>query len=443
MKFALYIIALLSVTQIYAQGFSDSALMDQGIQQPRNEVVVYNNKPNLKSNKLLESKYMSLMEDWSHPSGNQLAFESKFTFPFSWIGRQTYLRVRGASSSYKLMVNGVEVAEVQNGASPAEFNITQATIEGRNIVTITLDEEPKAATIEGWRGPSTKSIGEVYVVSQPTQMVRDVSTETTMLGSNLQAKVILTVKSHAINPRTSTIHYTLYDATGDIVTFGSRDITQSMRGEESFSFTTTIPKSQGWSAENPYRFTLNISTQHDGRHLEYQSYSLGFKSIDVDAQSGAMSINGSPVELVAKGVDAGFDPSQIAELKSSGFNAIRIGAGPQSRELYESCDREGLYIISPMPINSSTASGEITVGGNPTNDPRWWGAYMQRVDVGYHSVKLHPSVIAFSLADSSLNGYNLYEGYLRLKQMGDSRPVVYFESGGEWNNDNLKIDLKL
>ncbi len=54
-------------------------------------------------------------------------------------------------------------------------------------------------------------------------------------------------------------------------------------------------------------------------------------------------------------------------------------------------------------------------GRNPTNDPAWQAAYIARIEESYHTTKLHPCVVAFSLAEDSANGINLYEGYLHLK----------------------------
>ncbi|MFR9603675.1 MAG: glycoside hydrolase family 2 TIM barrel-domain containing protein [Rikenellaceae bacterium] len=444
MRLTLYIVALMGVVQVYAQSFCDSTLMNQNTQSPRSEIIAYEKWHDFAKDDLLASKYVYKLYDWLHPTEDQQIFESKFTCPFSWVGRQLYVRVEGVSSSYTLSVNGQEIGRVQNGASPAEFNITRGSVEGRNVVTLTLDPHSGAEAIEGWNKRSTEPmVGEVYVMSQPTQMIRDIWVESSLSGGKIHSKVNVAIKSHVLNPRTSTIHYSLYSADGTLVTFGHRDVTLEMRGEEVISFATSIDKSEGWSAESPNRYLLRVKTQYEGRYLEYHSYNIGFNVVDYSAESGQLKVNGSAVDLVAKSVVSDLDPSQVAILKDNGFNAIRIAAGAHSRELYEACDREGMYIISPMPINSSRSSKEITKGGNPSNDPKWWGAYMQRIDVGYHSAKLHPSVIAFSLADDSQNGYNLYEGYLRLKGLAEPRPVVYFESDEEWNSDKLELKGEL
>ena len=70
-------------------------------------------------------------------------------------------------------------------------------------------------------------------------------------------------------------------------------------------------------------------------------------------------------------------------------------------------------------------------GGNPSNDPALQAAYIARIEESYHTTKLHPCVVAFSLAEDSANGVNLYEGYLHLKGLEKERPVLYPDAGGD------------
>ena len=49
-------------------------------------------------------------------------------------------------------------------------------------------------------------------------------------------------------------------------------------------------------------------------------------------------------------------------------------------------------------------------------------------------------IIAFSLATHSANGINLYESYLAMKRLHETRPFVYPEAGGEWNSDPLPLE---
>ena len=89
-------------------------------------------------------------------------------------------------------------------------------------------------------------------------------------------------------------------------------------------------------------------------------------------------------------------------------------------------------------IDTRSSGESRRIGGNPSNDPAWQGAYVERAENSYHTSKRHPSVVAFSLATKSANGINLYESYLNMKKFSDTRPFIYPDAAGEWNSDGLK-----
>lgn len=97
--------------------------------------------------------------------------------------------------------------------------------------------------------------------------------------------------------------------------------------------------------------------------------------------------------------------------------------------------RDGPYGHRPGAAQHEPQRQFAPQGGNPTNDPRWKGAYIERTTDSYYSARRHCSVIAFSLAENSSNGTNLYDSYLTMKQLGDERPVIYPAAEGEWNTD--------
>ena len=84
--------------------------------------------------------------------------------------------------------------------------------------------------------------------------------------------------------------------------------------------------------------------------------------------------------------------------------------------------------------NINTDGSSRKVGASTVNDPAWLDEYLNRVQAMYFRSQLHPSVIAYRIAQPSGNGYNLYKAYQWLKEQGDTRPVVY-DSEGEWNSD--------
>ena len=255
---------------------------------------------------------------------------------------------------------------------------------------------------------------------------------------NATAEIAVAVKSEALNPRTSRIHYQLLTPTGENAAAGQKDVTLDMRREDTLRFLARIPANLLWSAELPTQYTLRLKTQHEGRYVEYLELRLGFRSVEM--QDGRMSLNARPVTLRVREVPAAITENEIAALREQGFNTLKLLPGPVPESLLNFCDVQGLYVIAQAPIDTRRSGESRRKGGNPSNDPEWQPAYLERTENSYHTTKRHPSVVAFALATQSANGINLYESYLNMKRFGDSRPFIYPDAGGEWDSDKLALE---
>ncbi len=225
------------------------------------------------------------------------------------------------------------------------------------------------------------------------------------------------------------------------MTYGSQEIELDMRREDTLRLVAQIPDTMVWSARNPILYTLRLKTQTEGRYTEYVSLKVGFRT--VGNTRGQLAINGYPAALKAvPDLGTTVSPSQLLEWKEQGYNLILLPAGGVSGALYDLCDRYGFYVVEQAPINTSRSGMSRRKGGNPSNDPAWQAAYIARIEESYHTTKLHPCVVAFSLAEDSANGVNLYEGYLHLKGLEKERPVLYPDAGGEWNSDKLRLSAE-
>ena len=160
----------------------------------------------------------------------------------------------------------------------------------------------------------------------------------------------------------------------------------------------------------------------------------------VEMQDGRMSLNARPVTLRVREVPAAITENEIAALREQGFNTLKLLPGPVPESLLNFCDVQGLYVIAQAPIDTRRSGESRRKGGNPSNDPEWQPAYLERTENSYHTTKRHPSVVAFALATQSANGINLYESYLNMKRFGDSRPFIYPDAGGEWDSDKLALE---
>lgn len=422
------IIALFSLGMSYAQSYTPS----YGKELPRGGVLSAPTQQEAETASGNDNRYLTRLGEWTRTDN---IFSTPFTVPFAWANRQIIFQLDHASSDYEVRVNGRTVAYDNNGNAPAGFNITKFAKEGANILEIALSTPPTTTALESWKSTHIPAIGPAYVMSQPTMRVRDILTRTWQSDTTVMAEVGIVVKSDALNPRTSRIYYDLLTPSGSLAATGHKDMTLNMRQEDTVRFLASIPANLLWSIDLPTRYTLRIRTMYENRAAEYLEFRPGFRTFEV--KEGQIAINGRPVSLRVRDVQPSITQNEAAQLRDLGYNCLRLQPGPVSESLLDFCDAQGILVIAQAPIDTRQAGMSRRKGGNPSNDPAWLGAYLERTADSYHTTKRHPSVVAFSMALKSANGINLYESFLNMKHFGDPRPILYFDAAGEWNTDQL------
>jgi len=409
-----------------------------GRERPRGELRIYPTQEEATAAATTDNRYLRNLTEWSHEGES---FSTPFTVPFSWINRQVYFHLDAASAAYEVLVNGRQAAVNNDPSLPAEFNITRWTHEGRNTIEIRLKKASETAPVESWRTETEPQIGRAWVMTQPTLHIRDVVVRTKLNETGAAITEIgLVIKSGALNPRTSQIHYELLNPVGGRIAGGKQSITLDMRREDTLRFLATLPDTLLWSPTHPVRCTLRLKTQHEGRFVEYIELPMGFREIAVDRE-GRMRLNGTETTLRACEVSPAIGTDEIAALREKGYNVLKLKAGSVRPGLYDDCDRVGMFVIAQAPIDTSKSGPSRRKGENPSNDPQWRPCFIERIEDSYNTSKRHPSVIAFSLAERSANGICLYDSYLKAKQFGDSHPFIYRDGGNEWNNDPLQMQM--
>ena len=441
MKRFLSIIALVfAVGALSAQEYDSPEYVSLGRELPRSKTLPY---PTAEEAQALgsgaaASKYLRPVTGWTRTEEpDATVFTSKYVIPFVWLSRQAILYVDEASGAYEVIINGQKVGYAANAFTPAEFNITKASKEDVNTISIRILKDHWSRRMEDFVETREPRVGETYVISQPTIRVRDVvhNTDVDLKSEYANVEVGLIVKTESLNPKTARIHYELIAPDTTVVTQGYKDVTLGMRGEDTVKFMARIPYVLTWCADMPVRYRLNIKTQIEGRYAEYQSRMIGFRDIDIN-EDGDFMINGIKTELFYRD----FDPLKVTEkdiiaARVLKYNALRFKMGAVPQNVYRMCDSLGMYVIAQIPINTSKSGLSRRIGGNPSNDPKWKAAYLDRAETAYRTTCGQASVIGYVMAEESSNGINLYETYLRLKALERKRPILYIEAAGEWNSD--------
>jgi beta-galactosidase len=111
-------------------------------------------------------------------------------------------------------------------------------------------------------------------------------------------------------------------------------------------------------------------------------------------------------------------------MKQYNVNAVRTSHYPPHPRFLELCDDYGLYVIDECDLETH---GFQPVGwrGNPTDDPRWQDALVDRMQRTVERDKNRPSVILWSLGNESGTGRNLTAMAEWTRWRDPSRPLHY------------------
>lgn len=390
------------------------------------------------------SAYLQPLDSlWSVSRGEQrVVYSARYKMPFAWSDRTAILHIGHADSAYEVYVNNKYVGRNMSGSAPGEFDLTPFSREGSNLLRVEVLTNSPARELESGRDdPSLRLRGEAYVQSQPRMRVRDVAVDARCEQGQGLFNLGVVMKTHLLNPKTYTVYYELTAPDGSKVAEGHRDISLDMKREDTVRFFANLASVRPWSHENPALYTLKIKTQHEGRFREYLSLPVGFRTASY-SEGDKLELNGRKLDLTGREYSAASRGEalrrELEELKRQGVNLIKVTL-PQPRELFDWCDRLGIYVCVQADIDTSRGGSSIAKGGNVSNDPAWEELFTDRVLSAYHATKRHPSVVGFSLSGDSPNGYNFYESFRAYKALGDTRPLVFYHAGDDWNNDAVAL----
>ncbi len=445
-KALLTLVTLCAAMAVQAQAniWENPSVIGVNKEQPRTQLQSYSSVDAAFARAAGNSTYVQVLDaEWtSQPVPNATAYRAKYKVPFAWIDRELFLRIPAMGGSYEVNVNGEQAGYSQDAKTPAEFDITKRSKEGYNELEILVYNTPASRVLENYTQPITAAApAGVCILAQPKVRIRDIVVNASWLNDGGYLEFGAVVKSHLLNEKRVRVYYELLTPDGKTLSTAYRDAQFQMRGEDTVRFSSRVSSAQPWSAERPVLYTLMLKLQQEGRFTEYISAKVGFRSVGIEGES--LTINGQPLAAVVADFtpsgDVKADQAKIAGLKQTGVNMLRLLPYPQSEAFYDMCDRVGIYLCDQADVDTHLAGASRATGGNPSNDPRWRDAFVDRALGMYHNSKIHPSVVMFSTANNSSNGYNLYESYLALKAVEPYRPVVYPAAGGEWDSDAASL----
>ncbi|MCK2219154.1 DUF4981 domain-containing protein [Actinomadura sp. ATCC 31491] len=321
-----------------------------------------------------------------------------FDLPEGWSGGR--LRFEGADSLARVWLNGHELGFWTGSRLPAEFDAGPWLRPGRNVLAVRVHQWSAASYLEDqdmWWLPG------IFRDVTLTQSTADVFVRATHDG------------------RLS------FDGPGGRLDLPELGVAGLEPGVE------VRVAAEPWTAETPRLYDATVTFPGETVRLR-----VGFRTISIE--DGVLLANGRP--LLLKGVNRHeFHPARgravtretmredVLLMKRHNVNAVRTSHYPPHPAFLDLCDELGLWVVDECDLETH-GFGQVGWRGNPTDDPRYEAALLDRMRRMVERDKNHPSVVMWSLGNEAGVGRNLAVMAGWARDRDPSRPLHY---EGDWS----------
>jgi beta-galactosidase len=360
-----------------------------------------------------------------------------FSMPKSWRGKRIKLRADGIYSQCEAWLNGVRIGSHDGGATPLEFDLTEAANPGgKNTLDVFIRGRSPAARIDNMSVYAYFEIAgiwrpiEVFAVEpgHPSRVHWTVDYDSGY--GNADLVVDATVANAQDAPvGEGKLWVRLLDPRGRVVRSEETAVSLVPWEEKTVPLRLQVESPEPWTAERPRLYTLDVS--YNGSAVET---SVGFREVEI--QGKRYTINGKPVKLFgvclhcADPLDGRAIPPALVEkdlglIKECNLNAVRTSHYPPHPHTPEVADRIGLYIEDEGPACWADTDDLRDI-------PLYMGIYASFVERDRN----HPSVVYWSMCNESkyTRLFQITQQYI--KTVDPSRP-----SSGTYAPESDKADI--
>lgn len=298
-------------------------------------------------------------------------YERMLNIPERLRNNRIYLKLDGAASKSRVLVDGKETGTHVGAYSPHVVDLTPYVEPGgTHRLTVYVDNSDPAVppysadfTFMGglYRDVWIVAVDDVHL-SPESGRAEGVKVES---GLSASGAGLLAVSGDLINAsdkkRKITVSSEILAPSGEVM--ASRSATVNLKPESDGTFRLDFGSIEGvepWSPESPVLYELVTEVRDGGKVLDSTRTSVGFRSFGFDDE-GRFLLNGSPYKLRGMCRHQDQRPMGIALtdeqhrrdmklIKDMGANFIRISHYPQDDAVLEMCDRLGLIAWEEIPV---------------------------------------------------------------------------------------------
>ena len=357
-------------------------------------------------------------------------YRRSFDLPDSWGEGVVALRFDGVESQATVWVNGTWVGMARGSRLAHEFDVTDLVRPGANTITVRVHQFSSGSYLEDqdqwWLPGIFRSVSLRHLAPG--------AIEDLWIDTDYEAGVgYASVEARVLGAREASLVARLdIGGVGSCLLALERGADGRYRSER-----LSLGDVRPWSANDPALYDAHVSIQGgDGLVSGDRSLRVGFRRVSIE--DGVLTANGAPLTL--NGVnrhevraDEGrvFDDewarADLVLMKSMGINAIRTSHYPPHPRLLDLADEIGLWVMLEGDIETHGFEGTGEWIDNPSDDPRWADAYLDRTVRAFERDKNHPSIMSWSLGNESGTGANLAACARWIHERTGGRAVVHYE----------------
>ena len=321
-----------------------------------------------------------------NPTGE---YRRRFTLPPQWDLRgSTIIRFDGVDSCFALFVNGAAVGSSQGSRLIREFDITHLVRPYENLIAVRVHQWSAGSYLEDqdmwWLSGIFRG---VTVINEPAGAIRDFFVRADydaghgagLLRVEADGPALLSVPELGIEGAEAGIEH-------------------------------RIPAAEPWSDEHPRLYSAVLAGP--GGDIGFR---VGFRRVEV--AGGLIRLNGRTVQFrgvnrhewhpeTGRSLDEATMRADILLMKRHNINAVRTSHYPPDPRFLDLCDEYGLLVIDECDLETH-GFAFANWRDNPSDDPRWQPACLDRIQRTVQRDKNHPCVIMWSLGNEAGTGRNL------------------------------------
>lgn len=325
------------------------------------------------------------------------------------------LRFDGVESRYVVWINGVLIGVGSGSRLAQEFEVTDAVRPGENVIAVRVHQWSAGSYLEDqdqWWLPGI--FREVTLLARPAGGLDDVWLQADFDAASGSGTISAQVLAQAT---AFPVRLTVPELGVDVEWVSPRDVASVVVGQV-----------EPWSAEVPRLYDARVASSG-----ETVSLRIGFRTVLIVGDS--LTVNGSRVVFhgvnrhethptLGRVFDEEYAREDMLLMKRFNINAIRTSHYPPHPRVLELADELGFWVILEGDLETHGFEFVDWVG-NPSDDPAWREALIDRAARMLERDKNHPSIVMWSLGNEARTGSNLAAMAGWIHDRDPSRPVHY------------------